>query len=688
MRRRRADLDLPELARLVPAAGVLIVWTVLMFRSGGYHPGTWLPAGLVLVALLVLAVVGGGRLLPAGRPERTALLVLLGFTAWCFVSIAWSDGRGASWEAANLLLVGVLGAWTLTLASWRTRTAQAFMLGLSIAAAAACLVALLSSINAGDLTADFEDYRFSPPLDYPNSTAAFAFMAAIPALLFSARPHVSVPAKAFAQGLATFLCAFALLPQSRGSILGGVATIAIVFWVVPFRWRLFAHVVLLAAAVLAVAATIGGVYTAAAGSGSASGALRDAFTAMLLASGAAVIVGAGLAVAEERVAAVADQWEGVARRGAIIAGALAVLAIAGAGIAKSATISDTLSDQWQALKHPGGDFQGKQANASAGRLSSTDPLERYDYWRVALDGFRANPIGGMGAGGFEHRYALERRYPKPSRYPHNVVMKVLGDTGLVGIALMIAFLVLVTRGLVSGARRRPSRERAVAATALATLVYFLAHGLFDWLEAYPVLVGPALAFPLIALVVRGRAERLRGRQAAAEKEDREESPRPRPLQVWPPTAAVALLACATLLAPWLALRYRERASDTWRSDAAAAYRDLDRAAALDPLSAQPLVLRGVIGLSRGDAEIARDGFERALEREEAWLPHFGLAVLAADDGDRATAERELEIAQREHPEDPVLPAVAERVLSKDDVDPAAALRDVLAAPQADQERIS
>jgi len=48
MRRTHSNLDRFEVIRLVPPAGVLIVWTVMMFDSGGFRPETWLPAGIVL----------------------------------------------------------------------------------------------------------------------------------------------------------------------------------------------------------------------------------------------------------------------------------------------------------------------------------------------------------------------------------------------------------------------------------------------------------------------------------------------------------------------------------------------------------------------------------------------------------------------------------------------------------------
>lgn len=661
----------------------MAVWTFLMFRSGGFQPGTWLPAGLILLGLLFFTVIGNGRVLPPSGPARLALAALAGYTAWCFLSIAWSDAPGDSWEAADLLLVGLTGAWTLALTPWRPQTAWILLMAFSTAAAVACLVSLISALGATDLTSRFEDLRFSPPLDYPNSTSAFALLAALPALLQAARPDSSIPAKAFGQALAMFLCAYALLPQSRGAILGSLAAIAVLAIAVTFRWRLVLHAAVVAVGLLAVAGPVGDVYMAAATTGKVSDALGEATTAILATTLFAGLAGAALAFAQTRFV-LDDNGRRSARLAGLGLAGLATAAVLAVAAVNAGSISDTISDQWRSLSNPGVEFAGRAANDAENRLTSVDPLARYDYWRVSVGALRDAPLWGSGAGAFEHRYTLGRRYPKVARYPHNVALKVAGETGLVGVGLMAAFLVLVAAGLLR-ARRSPSRtERAVAAAALSMLVYFTAHGLFDWLEAYPVLVGPALAFPLVALVAIGRGRRTRGEQARA-------AASPIPRLTLPAMVAVGVattVAAGSLLAPWMALRYRERASDGWRTAPAQAYVDLDRAADIDPLSAEAPILQGVIALTRGELIPARAGFAEALTREEDWLPHFGLAVVAAAEGDEATARSELETARSLNTLDPNLPEVAKRVLAGGEVDTAALIRDVLVSPFFTTERLS
>jgi tetratricopeptide (TPR) repeat protein len=248
-------------------------------------------------------------------------------------------------------------------------------------------------------------------------------------------------------------------------------------------------------------------------------------------------------------------------------------------------------------------------------------------------------------------------------------MKVLGDTGLIGLALIGAYLYFVGRGLLMRTGRLPRRVRAVAATATAMLAYFIAHGLFDWLEAYPVLVAPALAFPLIALGVREHAERERRRDTDA--------PAAPPRWAFAAAGVGALLAFVAMLGPWLALRYRDRAGETWRTNPQVAYTDLDRAAQLDPFSPDAYVLEGVIAVTRGELEKAQGAFRSAIGREDTWLPHFGLGAIAAETGDRATAEREIARARALNARDAVLPGVAQQVLSKRGLAASPALREAL-----------
>jgi O-antigen ligase len=683
--RRTASLGLDrgEAVSLVPALGVLAVWIALLPQSGGFQPSSWLPAGLVLLALLVVAVVGGRRLVPWSPPARVALGLLAAFTAWNFLSIAWSDAPGASWAAANLVLLALLGAWTLALAPWRASTAEAWVALFAVAAAVVCLIRLVQALGATDLEPYFLAYRWQAPLEYPNTSAAFCFMAAIAPLVLSARPGVPVWGKAALQAVATFLVAFGLLPQSRGSVLGGVAALVVLFLVVPFRWRLAGHLLALLIAVSAAAGPVFDVFTTGEDGGSVSAALDAAARGIAVATLVGLLLGLALALAESRWTP-GDQTRRTARRGAVAGGALVALLVVALVLVKAGAIGDELSSQWRSLTHPGIAFNGStggDGEAGGSRLTDADPLERYDYWRVSLDGFRDAPLAGMGAGGFEHRYVTERRYPKPSKYPHNLVFKTLGDLGVVGLLLAVGAIGTLLWAVLRRLPRLGDAERGLVGFALAAAAYFLAHGEFDWLEAYPVIVGPALGLPFMALTVADRAERLatlaEGGPAARAAGGRRALP---PRGALAGAGALAVLAAVSLLGPWLSIRYNDRAVEAWTQDPQAAFADFDRAADANPLDPGPPMLKGVVAVQRGDLATARVAFREALDREQLWLPHLALAAIDQAQGDRAGADRELARAKAISPREITLPDAAKAIRGARKVDPAVVIRQAVTSP--------
>ena len=642
------------LVRLLPALGVLAVWTALMPAAGGFDPRDWYPAGLVLLGLLTVAVVGGRTVLPPGRWTRTALLAFAAFTALNLLSIAWSDAPGNAWETSNLLLVALLGAWVISLAPWRTASADVLLGGFALCAAVICGVTLLASLDVADLTSRFTDARYNQPLDYPNSTAGFAFLAAVPALVMASRPDLPLVVKVLAQGTTSLLVTCALLPQSRGSVLGTTVTLLFLLVLVPFRWRLALHAAA-AGLVMAIASgPIFDVYDAANANGVVSPALSDAARAIWISTAAGLALGLALALGERRVK-LGDRGRRAARLGGWGAWGAAALAVLVLAATHAGQIRETVSDEWNSLKNPGIAFGGGAANepASGNRLASVDPLQRYDYWRVAVGGFRERPLVGTGAGGFEHRYGEDRRYEKLSKYPHNLTVRILGETGILGFALFALFAGALLFALLARWRDAGLAERGVVAAALGAAVYFFVHAQFDWLEAYPVLAGPALALPFAA--ARARQASVADEPAVAR---RTQIPRAAAIAA----GAVALLAAgASLVAPWLAVRWTDRAVVTWKTDPAAAFRDLERAADANPAAVTPLLYAGIIAIQRNELDRAEGFLVRALDREDNWLVHYELAAVAAGRGDRGAATRQLQLARLKNVRDRRITSAQEEI---------------------------
>ena len=689
---RRVPSELSRRVRplipFVPAGGVVALWAALLPAYGGYFPRDWYPAALGTLGLLAVAMAGSGRVLPRGRPGATALAFLAALVAWNLLSIAWATSPGTAWEAANQVLMCVATGWIFALAPWTSRSAAAFCAAVAGVTAAVCGLALLAGTRAADLTDFFSDDRWAEPLGYPNGLAALCAVGALCAVVVSAWPGVAAPLQALALGAAALLTGLGLLPQSRGFILAGATAVVVLLALVPFRARLVARLAVIAVGLLLSAPPILDVYDAVAGERRVGPVLDDAAGAIALFAGLALLAGLLIAVLERRVqpgpAAVrATRVAGVAAAGLIL------IAGAGLAVAKADRIREVAADQWASLADPGEDQAASEeeeeeedGEPDGSRLLSANPFQRYDYWRVSIRGWRDAPLHGLGAGNFEPLYTAERRFGKHSRYPHSVVLRVLAENGIVGALLFCGFLVAIGVGLLRGLRGAGGGARAATAAALAVAAYFGVHSQFDWIEEFPVIAGPALALLFVALAVR------EGDPPPAAPEARRAARSPAGMARAALVGAALLLAAVSVALPYLSLRYREQAGKLSATDRAAAYRDIDRAARLDPLAIDPYLDEGMIALRARDNRRARAAYERALEREPHWFPYLQLALIAAAEGDRRAALRQLDRAMGLSAQDPVLAAARMEILEGGRLDPVDFNRRLFQSPLFNVRRLS
>jgi O-antigen ligase len=116
---------------------------------------------------------------------------------------------------------------------------------------------------------------------------------------------------------------------------------------------------------------------------------------------------------------------------------------------------------------------------------------------VALTAFAAEPLRGVGAGGWTVYWLRHRTVNEGAQDAHSLPLQTMAELGVVGLALLLAFV----GGVAAGSRRAVRVARGVAAGPAAALVVYVAHAPLDWDWQMPAvtLVAIVLAGMLLAL---------------------------------------------------------------------------------------------------------------------------------------------------------------------------------------------
>ena len=147
-------------------------------------------------------------------------------------------------------------------------------------------------------------------------------------------------------------------------------------------------------------------------------------------------------------------------------GALGVLVAAGTAVAgKFDRVDHFVSRQWDDFMRPA------NAPAAGSARLVTASTTRGDVYRVALDDFTAHPLFGSGAGSFSVSWYEHRRYNAALHNAHSLYLETLAELGIVGAAILLAFIAAFVLAAIR-ARRRPtalSRGQATAVIAATSV---------------------------------------------------------------------------------------------------------------------------------------------------------------------------------------------------------------------------
>jgi tetratricopeptide (TPR) repeat protein len=640
------DGEPPTRSRLEPAAwatlGLLTVtWAWWAAKEGAYFSSVLLP-GLMLLCIGAALLLGWARWRADLRRSPAVPLALGAFTAlgvWAALSALWSPAPdiaiGDGHRILGYALCFGLGVGLCNLLGPRIHLA---LVPLTAAGAFAGLLTV-ANLAFGDVPRELleHDGTLDFPIGYRNAEAAFFAIAVFPALGLAAARELDWRLRGAALATATLCLQLVLLAQSRGSVLAIAVAVAIYLLLAPLRVRALCWLVLAVLTSLAILPALTSLYVEA--KSSLMGSVDEMHTAGLVAgavTAATLVLGALAARYERRLPGLGSD---TARSNPWVAVGLATLVVAGVGgfLVAVDDPADWISNRVDEFRTPGSpDLSGRSS-----RFTFDISTDRYDAWRVAIDGALEDPLLGEGGGGYQYRYQRERETSRQNLHDaHSVELEILSEYGFVGLALFAIAIAAALAGVLRARRRGPA-EATLAAIALATAGYWFVHTSVDWFWPYPALTAPVLALlgsaAAPAIATADRRAPTRWRFAAI--------------------AALALLAISAI-PPFLAQRYVDNAYATWRTDPDRAFEDLDRARRLSPFNDAPLLAEGAIANAIGDRDRALAAFREAAEvRPEEFATHYLLAELLAET-DRAAAREEIRLALEQNPLQPLVRVLA------------------------------
>lgn len=602
------------LLALVP----VLVAVRLAGNGGGYTVDEWGTWGVITLIAAAVALVaqpwstlnGVQRLLP---------LALVGLGTWSLLSVGWAQWpQSALVEAGRYFFyagVATLGLVALTGRSWR----RILVACVAFATAVPALIVatkLSTSPNAASL---FADGRLVGDIGYGGGLAAAVVLGFWPLVALASDrtvPRLLRPVAAFGAGL---VLATVVPTEARASVWALALSAPVFLALCPTPIR--SAVIALGAAVpmLVSWSDLNLVFSsglAAANAGAVGGAiLRVALIAGL--------VGAGQVVADQFVEL------GESGRRAVTAAAVVVglvLLVGGGTVGLAATDGNPVAWARHSLQRTvdrvGGEAGQSPVRGTAGSRFGSLDTGRYDLWKVAVRGFRADPAKGAGAGNFG---ALNVKIGQPFLFPYQTHSQLLEEMSTLGMPGLALFLVVLGLPLGACIRVRLSpvakEDRLLAAGIAGSLTYFAVHAQVDWIWQISSVAVPAILLSAVAVgMLSGTARRRR------------------PLWLSIPAAAAVLIAALAIVLPAaLAERYLER---SYREPMDKALIDVRRAQFWDRLSGRPALALARARLRNGDTAGALAAARRAAGAEPGfWVAWQVLTITAARDGHRAEAAR-------------------------------------------------
>src|SRR5919112_4092215 len=422
--------------------------------EGGFHETTWMPALLLLLAVLFVCLAALPRPTPS-RPALLAVLLMGGYVLWSLLSILWAGQEELAWDAGNRTLLYALVLALCTLWPVRGRAAAVILGAYGLGIAGIALVEMVKATGAAQSVQYFHEARFAEPVGYANANAALWMIGFMPCVILGGRRGVPALLRGLFLGSACLLLGAALAGQSRGWLIALPFTALVALVAVPGRGRTIVSFAVVGVALVPAIGPLLDVYDHWRPFQPPGDTWDSALRALLLCSIGLGMIGAVVAVLDNGV----SLSERVARRisaGVVVALALACLAgVAAHAIAKGDPVS-AATERWDSFKQGGSEPGGLNS-----RFGASFGTYRYNYWEVAWGEFERAPLLGGGADNFGRAYEMRGESGQTPLFPHSTAMVALSETGIVGALLLFGAFVAALVA-VAPALRRPDLTGAAA----------------------------------------------------------------------------------------------------------------------------------------------------------------------------------------------------------------------------------
>ena len=643
-RRLTARIDPPAIAAWTLAFSVV---AYLALSNGGYDTIVRSQVGIAVWWIVLLGALAGVLPMRFGWAGWVAIGLLGGFAVWTGVAATWSESAERSVIELGRVAT-YLGVLVLALCLQGRTAARHTINGLACAIGFVTLLAVLSRLHPQWFPAnDHLEYlgggrKLSYPLNYWNALAAFVAIG-VPLLLGVAQGARTLFGQAMAAAMLPVSALCIYLTISRGGTLSLVVGVVAFLLFVPRRLNALGTVAAAGAGstILLVAA-------------SQRDALQDGVaTATAIHQGTdllwlTVIVGTGVALLQVAMGLAARHLYRPAilapsRRTTALCGVAAVLLVCAVGLATGTP--DRIDAKWREFTAPAGVVTKSSEDNVFSRLQGVNGNGRYQYWLAARDANATRPWQGIGPGTFEFWWARHSTNPAFVRDAHSLYFELLGETGIIGFALLVGLLLLLAATAVARSLRAPPVMRLWMAAAAGGLGAFLSAAALEWVWEMAAIT--CIVTVLAAVIVLGRDD-------PAANDDRPKMPERRAARV-----ALVLLGVAAMGAVSIpmagALATRDSRSAAADGRLTAALEGLRTAQRVQPYAATPEIQRSLVLEQSGALPAAASAARAATAAEPTnWRTWLVLARIEARRGESAAAVRALRTARRLNPLSPLL----------------------------------